>query len=127
MLEGQFPFFAAVVVKLNGESWQCAGSVIDEEYIMTTASCLVKKGWELEGVKLKVGIGYTDMEDNPGTWHNVKSYTLNNQFKYPKNDFAVLKLAKAVDFDASVQPACFPNKDTHSSHGFIIHQFLLNI
>merc|ERR1712130_110796 len=88
---GQFPFFAAVFVKHAGVAWQCAGTLVDELYVVTSASCLVKQGWELDDVKLKVALGYVDFDENPGKMVKVESYKLHGAFKYPRSDFALIK------------------------------------
>ena len=71
----------------------------------------------MDDVKIKVALGYTDFDENPGKLVKVESYKLHGAFKYPQKDFALIKLAEPVAMDDAVQPACFPNRDTYASNG----------
>ena len=112
--EGEFPFFTINALSLNGEDWLCSGSLIDEDWAIIPANCLYRGGWDIEDIKIKVGLGKTNLDDDNddvGEWLKVKGYKVHPDFDFPYNNLAILQIEKPK----SVSTVCYPNANTHNT------------
>lgn len=82
----------------------CAGSILNEWYILTTATCV--KDFAERGVELYVRAGATSKIQG-GTVHKVKKCKIHEKFDKAnhRNDIAVLKLEKPIDLDHTTKEA----------------------
>ncbi|XP_051162811.1 serine protease snake-like isoform X2 [Leptopilina boulardi] len=104
----EFPHMAVIGYgKGNEISWQCGGSLISENFILTAAHCVESLD---KGPASRVRIGMTNIK-NPGS--EMQERCVIERIKYPNykqpskyDDIALLKLDKPLDFNGDVRPAC---------------------
>ena len=85
----------------------CGGTILDEKTIMCAAHCF-NANQSMNGWKIRAGV--TKRTDDSGqtigiangVWNSAKPYQGNN------NDFVILKLKSALEFNENVGPACLP-------------------
>ncbi|XP_033208181.1 serine protease snake-like [Belonocnema kinseyi] len=104
----EFPHMAAIGFG-NGSniSWQCGGSVISENFILTAAHCLESPD---NGPASKVRAGTINIKsvDTGMQERDVIERINHPDYKLPSryNDIALLKLNKPLELNANVRPAC---------------------
>ena len=107
-----WPWMASMrVYKYNGQMSKtfCAGTLINSEYVITAAHCLLA----YPDSKLAVILGsFNNNNFNSTNIYNVSSYGYNKnyssenvQFGY---DIGYLKLSRPVQFSESISPICVP-------------------
>ena len=95
----------------DGKTYSCGGSIIDDRTVLTAAHCT--KGSKITHVTVGMHYMSTDIEgqedipverviDHP-------TYNLNSR---TDNDFAIIVLARAVQWREEVQPICLPTDTT---------------
>ncbi|KAK0084920.1 hypothetical protein PV325_006122 [Microctonus aethiopoides] len=87
--------------------WQCGGSIISENFILTAAHCVDSPN---EGPAIKVRVGIINLND---AGSNMQERNVINRQKHPDyklpsryNDIALLTLDKPLDLNADVRPGC---------------------
>lgn len=105
---GAYPFQVALIDHRYGKKrfrrQFCAGSLLDAWHVLTAAHCV--KGRETTQPRnLRVAIGLTVLNRDPGQMRDVASITVHPEFspKTFRNDVAILRLASPVDL-ATVTP-----------------------
>ncbi|RZC33075.1 Trypsin domain containing protein, partial [Asbolus verrucosus] len=106
---GQFPFI--VSIRLHGYPL-CGGSIINENWIVTAAHCMI--GWPPEDYQVLAG---TVIRDFGGTLYNVSTFTVHpayNSTTYT-DDIAVLKIDGTFNFTDLVQTVEFSEVSDNDS------------
>ncbi|XP_018562111.1 serine protease snake-like [Anoplophora glabripennis] len=102
----EFPHMAVIGYNQDGEvKWSCAGSLISENFVLTTAHCLFI---EFLGPAKMVRVGLTNKTDlthiQERTVSEIVPYPEYNKTKY--HDIGLLRLSKNIKFNSYVRPAC---------------------
>ncbi|XP_018562073.1 uncharacterized protein LOC108904130 [Anoplophora glabripennis] len=102
----EFPHMALIGYKPVDEViWDCGGSLISENFVLTAAQCLVTRS---DGPAKLVRIGFTNKTDpthmQERTVSEIIAYPKRNNTKY--HDIGLLKLSKNVKFNTYARPAC---------------------
>ena len=106
------PWQAHLTMMIGSEAFQCGGTILDEETILTAAHCLNSK--QLGPIKVETGILANPVLErnfniNEKT-SNVKEVIVYPNFEGPTkgDDIAILKLKMPLTFDNDTKPACLP-------------------
>ncbi|XP_012524177.2 serine protease snake [Monomorium pharaonis] len=103
----EFPHMAVIGYGNSDVSWQCGGSVISENFILTAAHCMESPD---KGPASKVRAGLINLltPDNSMQERNVAE-----RIRYPDytfsvryHDIALLKLDRSLELNPRVRPAC---------------------
>ncbi|XP_063697888.1 uncharacterized protein LOC134828832 [Culicoides brevitarsis] len=94
--------------KSGNISWNCGGSLISENFVLTAAHCTQWKGRQPKVVRL----GDLNLESKEGD-ENAQEYLVEEIFVHPNytsrlhyNDIALLKLNASVRITTTITPAC---------------------
>ncbi|KAJ0171696.1 hypothetical protein K1T71_012459 [Dendrolimus kikuchii] len=106
---GEFPFVVALGYEYKNETlFNCGGSIISKDYVLTEAVCLHNT---IFGKPMVVRSGVTDASDSK--WNNetdvgIADYILhpNNTKSKVYNDVALLRLSKPLKFSSNVRAVC---------------------
>jgi secreted trypsin-like serine protease len=84
----------------------CGGTLINERYVLTSGHCISKfpKKWTLSHVKL----GGINSTDDVAVVNSIVHDEYVTSSGDQKNDIALLKLEKNVQFTDKIQPICLP-------------------
>lgn len=99
--------------------WLCSGSLISEDYILTSAHCTYSaKHGNVKLVRLGVLNSKLDTDDAQPQIFNVFSIIRHPEYKPPVryHDIALVKLDKPANFTKYVRPACLYNKRSLPSY-----------
>jgi len=106
------PWQAHLTMMIGSEAFQCGGTILDEETILTAAHCLNSK--QLGPIKVETGVLANpvlerNFDINEKT-SNVKKVIVYPNFEAPTkgDDIAILKLKMPLTFDNDTKPACLP-------------------
>ncbi|CAB3364849.1 Hypothetical predicted protein [Cloeon dipterum] len=103
----EFPW--VVRMAIQGHTF-CGGALINNEYVLTAAHCVVSRRKE----QVQVVIGDHDQTTTRETIHTlmsaVSAITIHERYNAENysNDIALLKLSKPVKFSVGVKAACLP-------------------
>jgi secreted trypsin-like serine protease len=95
---GNFPSIAAIAIKNKSNKWLCTGSILNENWIVTSASCVLKEGWDFEGAQIKVAPGVVKLDEFSEKMLIVDNLQVHPDFDFPKKDIALVKTREAMDF-----------------------------
>ncbi|XP_046745221.1 chymotrypsin-2-like [Diprion similis] len=107
--EGDFPYQASL--RQSGSHY-CAGSILNERFILTAGHCLM--GQMPSRVTVVVGTHFLSKD---GDSYQAKNFLIHEKYDPFKisNDIGLIRLVKAVVFDLNVQPAVMPSKNFDES------------
>ncbi|XP_053686932.1 serine protease SP24D-like [Sabethes cyaneus] len=112
----QFPYQVALFYR---NSFRCGGSVIDSQWVLTAAHCILEGDQQVTPSKLEVLVGNSDL--NSG----VKKFAVSNTFAHElygnfENDIALIKIKKQFTFDETVQKIQLYTEELEESTTVII-------
>ncbi|XP_018562074.1 uncharacterized protein LOC108904131 [Anoplophora glabripennis] len=106
----EFPHMALIGYKTDNEVlWGCGGSVISENFVLTSAHCLKKQQL---GPATLVRVGFTNKTDLT----HMQERTVSEIIPYPEysftryHDVGLLKLSRNLELNTYVRPACLQTK-----------------
>ncbi|XP_050079748.1 uncharacterized protein LOC126567574 [Anopheles maculipalpis] len=107
---GHWPWYAAIYAKneSGAVNYKCGGSIIDENTILTAASCLFKTGTtNTSDISIQLGNIHLTEETEDTQIHDVKEIIQHPEFSGDaSNDIALIKLATNITMTKFVQPVC---------------------
>ncbi|XP_017773148.1 PREDICTED: serine protease snake-like [Nicrophorus vespilloides] len=112
--ENEFPHMVSLgYEEKNDISWQCAGSLISNKYVLTAASCISR----ITPKYAKLGTVDLDSKTEP---LKIARVIRNPAFKPPfsYDDIGLIELEKPVEFSDSIRPACLNTEDSDVKHTF---------
>jgi len=106
----RFPWM--VGIKVDGKQ-HCGGVLINSNWVLTAAHCFVYDGGRTQKLSsVELVFGTIDIDDTLRTNRNIQisgvKRLVYKNYKFPKNDIALLKLTKPPRFTDYVQPICLP-------------------
>jgi len=105
----RYPWMAAL---LNGGRFTCGSALISEEWAITAAHCVESGG----SYSILLGSHNINSGSEPNRLEaKVSSYIMHEDYDFPHDDIAVLKLAEKVEFNDYIRPICLPNKKEQSN------------
>jgi secreted trypsin-like serine protease len=98
---GTYPFMSFLTLTFadgqdsnnKPEIFDCGGSLIDADNVLTAAHCVVD---ETRLLKVKVAVGRTVLSSKQGQVRSVKRVSIHPNFNFPNYDAAVLELSRPV-------------------------------
>uniref|UniRef100_A0A1Y1LL33 CLIP domain-containing serine protease n=1 Tax=Photinus pyralis TaxID=7054 RepID=A0A1Y1LL33_PHOPY len=133
----QFPWLVLLEYdKPTGRGFHCGGSLINKNYVLTAAHCIVNipRSWRLVSVRLGEHQldadpdcedgdrpGFEDCADSPIDIP-VSEVTLHQQYARREiakpNDIALVRLSTPVTYSKSISPICLPTKPEFLNNRF---------
>jgi kallikrein 4 len=106
----QFPHQAYVIVTNNlKREFFCSGTLIQPQWILTTASCL-KVFSGIKNITIKMGSINADEMPISLTINDVeRSVWIHKDYSFPKNNIGLIKLPEEVCISDDVKPIKLPN------------------
>ncbi|XP_077973721.1 transmembrane protease serine 9-like isoform X1 [Styela clava] len=106
-VEGSWPW--QVLVSNEYEQILCGGSIIHENWVLTSAECVADKS----AFEVIVAVGQYDLSMlDRSRLHAVTQIFLYDPFKTSQHDIALLKLDRSITFQKNVQPICINLENT---------------
>uniref|UniRef100_A0A182JP57 Apyrase n=1 Tax=Anopheles christyi TaxID=43041 RepID=A0A182JP57_9DIPT len=102
------PGSAPYQVSLQGLfSHMCGGAIIDREWVLTAAHCVV-----LPTILMQVLVGTNDLRSG-GQRYTVEKFFVHSRFNMPAfhNDIALVKLISSIQFNDPVQPIAYSERE----------------
>jgi secreted trypsin-like serine protease len=108
---GEVPWRAAVfIADLSGRGYQCGGTIINQNWIMTAAHCT--DGATPANNRITI---WTGAQANPISVGSGTSYKIDRWVQHPQyssttmnNDITLLHVERPMTFAPNVSPACLP-------------------
>ncbi|RWS22313.1 Trypsin-1-like protein [Leptotrombidium deliense] len=110
MLHHSYPWIAVVKSKMkNGQFLNCAGSIINDRFILTAAHCLQHK---LKVVEVYVAAGSHFKPYEVSEYMTAKRWIIHEKFnaRLIVNDIGIVELKVPLNFSRTVRPICLPKK-----------------
>ncbi|XP_075223399.1 uncharacterized protein LOC142325474 [Lycorma delicatula] len=110
---GEFPHMAAIGFRSGVSiSWNCGGTLISDQYVLTAAHCT----YSIDGQPVKVRLGDWNLktsDDIQSEEYRIDKIVVHPQYSRSKhyNDVALLKLDSRVQFKKTIRPACLFDKN----------------
>lgn len=109
--KGEWPWYAAVFLKENQGTFICGGTLINRDFVLTAAHCIInyETGYELSPGRIYVKLGVYDLSDRTTQQkHEVLKIFKHSEFEMDKvkSDIALLELQNYAKLDNYVQPIC---------------------
>ncbi|XP_070521128.1 serine protease snake-like isoform X2 [Cardiocondyla obscurior] len=105
--QAEFPHMAVIGYGKEDVSWQCGGSIISENFILTAAHCMESPD---KGPASKVRVGLINLVTPDDS---MQERDVAERIKYPGykfsvryHDIALLKLDRPLEMNPRVRPAC---------------------
>jgi secreted trypsin-like serine protease len=119
---GEFPHQALLGYNRgNSWEWQCGGSLVSPDFVMTAAHCLRVN--ELGPVKfVKLGINSRTQKDNYTQRITVAEIIQHPSYDGKYNDIGLLRLKRPATLNEHVIPICMPQV-LHEPHKGIVTGF----
>ncbi|XP_055526988.1 serine protease SP24D-like [Wyeomyia smithii] len=95
----QFPYQVALFYKGR---FRCGGSVIESQWVLTAAHCVVNGDQQIPSSLLEVFVGNSDLNSGKETIEVSKVFAHESYGNF-LNDIALMKVKKAFSFDDTVQ------------------------
>lgn len=111
---GEFPHMVAVGFRTGSEiAWNCGGTLISEQFVLTAAHCT----HSLLGAPVRVRLGDLNLQNNNDGARPVE-FLVDETIVHPDyiktskyNDIALLRLDSKVKLNNQIRPACLYNND----------------
>lgn len=111
---GQFPWTVAIYryIDPNQSHYKCAGTIVNTKTILTSANCLLENGFMLEASNLMVHVSPYALTDRAvkSNMFTIAELKPHDRFDFQlRNNIAVVKLYRDIQYNDFVQPICMPN------------------
>merc|ERR1712083_447898 len=108
--EFSWPWMARLSIKYSSGTYQCGGSLIADQWILTAAHCAAKENGKLPKVTVILGdhkMSKTDSNEKSLQVSKIINHSGYSAYGAPVHDIALLKLKQKVDM-TKYSPACLP-------------------
>jgi len=111
-------------VMFQAHNYMCGGTIINKRYVITAAHCLFAGTTQMkpETHNLAVILGEHNICDGVnegGKGIKVEKVIIRSDYGKGANDFAILRLAKEIQFTKNIKPACLPETNTKDYSGLM--------
>ena len=100
---GRYPW---MVLVSDSNSGTCGGTIINNQFILTAAHCVV--GVPVQSVQVFIG-AHERNDDEKLKSEKVSSVIINPKYHGQDNDIALIKLAFPLTFNSTFSPICIPS------------------
>jgi len=104
--ENEYPWQVALTMDDPMTRLNCGGSLIDDRTVLTAAHCTASVSADRLGVW--VGLHDWRVQGELQEHIGVEEKLEHDEYEFPDNDFALLKLNKRVEWRNEAQPLCLP-------------------
>ena len=105
---GEFPWAAALMRQKNEKPF-CGASVIAPQFVLTAAHCLSNE--DKKEVTVRLGAHTIKPNEDPepeSRDFEIENWMIHNDYEFPINDVAVIKLKSKIEYSDSIRPICLP-------------------
>ncbi|KAL9978824.1 hypothetical protein ACROYT_G016390 [Oculina patagonica] len=96
----------------------CSGSLLTPQWAITAAHCV--KGSNVAAIKLTLGQHTRSKKSGKEQERSISKYIMHPQYKFPKYDFALMKLANPATINDHVGTICLPESTTKLPAGTVL-------